>query len=109
MLGLEISGTGLGAIERVADMLATSTLGGRFEVNNCGNTPELPYWQPIENVMIGCDEDTAEDYECDGLCVVTLVIARPAEYPTDTGFDEFGLARWHMSVADTMTAQFREV
>lgn len=105
MQALEINGATLSALDRVADMITVSTLGERFEVN--GGRPDKPYWQPLVNVMIGCDEDSADDNDCNGSCLVTLTVARPAKYPEDTGYDERGLAQWHMSVATALTTQFR--
>lgn len=78
-----------------------------FEVNN--GPVDDPYWQRVVSVQVGCDEDTAEDYDCYGDCIATLTMLRPAEFPDDTGYDDDGMNRWHVTQLQANGMQVRKI
>lgn len=71
-----------------------------FQVNNSTGRNE-PYWQTLTAVQIGCDVDSADDYDCDGGCIVTLHVV--------PGWEDGSPDRWHLTAAQARRAQFRRV
>lgn len=79
--------------------ISVTRQGAVFEVNNSTN-PDSPMWQQISHVHLGCDILSADDYDCDGHCLVTLHIV-PIEDGDPT--------RWHMTAEQALSTQFRVI
>ena len=67
---------------------------------NVSTNPAAPYWQRIDAISLGCDDGTADDYDCDGDCLAVLHIE-----PAYAGDPEV----WHMTTEHAETVEFRRV